>query len=222
MFLTKKYSKDTIINLHIHSNYSNGDYDSKMLVKIANDQKYSVISVTDHDCYDAQLQISTLCKNEGISYIFGCENTSFYKGNEIHILSYYKNMPSNDYIALTKSRRISIEVIKRRCRKKQYSYTNFNDTINEIHANGGIAILAHPQYYVTYEEIFESFDGFELLHPDNSLKLIEYLYCQYDNYLFTCGTDLYKYYSNERTYKILQREYNEMFVPFLKEFGINI
>ncbi len=66
------------IDLHIHSTYSDGRMDLKEIFEEARRRGLSLISITDHDCIDAQDSAFDLADRFGIRYIAGVElNVSF-------------------------------------------------------------------------------------------------------------------------------------------------
>ena len=62
-------------NLHMHSTHSDGVYSPKELVKIAKEEGYKAISITDHDTGSSFKELEKACKEEGLLSIFGVEFT---------------------------------------------------------------------------------------------------------------------------------------------------
>lgn len=75
-------------DLHIHSSYSDGEYDINELIKILKEKNIKVFSITDHDNINSVRELKKL-KLKGIKYISGVEISSYYKKMGIHILGYY-------------------------------------------------------------------------------------------------------------------------------------
>jgi predicted metal-dependent phosphoesterase TrpH len=66
------------IDLHIHSNYSDGHMDLEEIFAEARRKGLALISITDHDCIDAQKEATELAGRFGIRYLPGVElNVSF-------------------------------------------------------------------------------------------------------------------------------------------------
>ena len=64
-----------MIDLHIHSTYSDGSYSVKEILQEAQNKKLEYISITDHDCIDAYKELENInIKNfyKG-KIIVGCE-----------------------------------------------------------------------------------------------------------------------------------------------------
>lgn len=79
----------TIIDLHMHTNKSDGALSPKELIDEAIKNNVKIISITDHDnidCYTDDL--IEYARNKGIVLIPGVEITSNAKRCEIHILGY--------------------------------------------------------------------------------------------------------------------------------------
>ena len=66
----KKYA-----NLHSHSTHSDGVYSPAELVKIAKDEGYSALSITDHDVATAYPELKAACDELGMECLLGCEFT---------------------------------------------------------------------------------------------------------------------------------------------------
>lgn len=62
-------------NLHLHSTHSDGVYTPAELVKIAKEEGYKAIAITDHDTATAYPELQAACKEEGLECIFGVEFT---------------------------------------------------------------------------------------------------------------------------------------------------
>ena len=96
----KKYA-----NLHSHSTHSDGVYTPEELVRIAKDEGYSALAITDHDVATAYPELKAACDKVGMEAIFGCEFTGYsdeFKF-EFHITGYnfdpeYPEM--KEYLAL--------------------------------------------------------------------------------------------------------------------------
>ena len=63
-------------NLHLHSTHSDGVYTPAELVRVAKNEGYRALALTDHDTVSGNPEIRTICEREGLDYIFGCEFSS--------------------------------------------------------------------------------------------------------------------------------------------------
>lgn len=76
-------------DLHMHSVYSDGTDTPEDLVKIAKKNNVSVISLTDHDTIEGQIEIMKEANKHGIEVIPGVEISTSVDGLRIHILGYF-------------------------------------------------------------------------------------------------------------------------------------
>lgn len=77
-----------MIDLHIHTNNSDGKMSPKELVQLYESKGFKLISFTDHDSIKAYEEIKNLKVPESIKVISGVELTLDENGYEFHILSY--------------------------------------------------------------------------------------------------------------------------------------
>ena len=67
-----------IIDMHIHSNASDGKLTVPDIFKEAKNRNIGFMSITDHDSIDCQTQAIAIAKKEGIRYVTGVElNVTF-------------------------------------------------------------------------------------------------------------------------------------------------
>lgn len=64
-------------NLHTHSTHSDGVYTPEELVKIAKDEGYGALAITDHDAATAYPYLKAACDAAGLETIFGTEFTGY-------------------------------------------------------------------------------------------------------------------------------------------------
>lgn len=221
-FAYMDYRKNNIIiNLHMHSNESGGEYSYEEIILSSYECKYDIISITDHDSLEVQEKAIEYSKEVNIKYIISVEISALYYGREVHILAYFRDLPPKEFNEYIRSQAIIKEISNKRKNKKSCGskITNVEDIVARVHQFGGIAILAHPIYYNDIlEPLLKLTDGLELLHPDHSLAFINYLIKKYggNKIMFTCGTDLYEGNPENIPYMILAERLHEFFLPFIK------
>jgi predicted metal-dependent phosphoesterase TrpH len=77
-----------LIDLHLHTNKSDGQYSPRELVGLAAEKGVSLMAITDHDTTDGVAEGAEAAREAGIDFIPGIEISV--KGNkELHILGYY-------------------------------------------------------------------------------------------------------------------------------------
>jgi predicted metal-dependent phosphoesterase TrpH len=90
------------IDLHIHSNYSDGEHSVEKLIKKIKRKKLSVFALTDHDRADGWLEARQFASQRGLSFIPGIEITTEWRQGVkkpfgMHLLAY---LPDKDNKAL--------------------------------------------------------------------------------------------------------------------------
>lgn len=91
-----------MINLHTHTNYSDGIYSPNELLKMFKENNINICSITDHDTVEAYYNIDKSLLGYNINkFIPGVELKSTYKGIPIEILGYYINIDQmRDYLKI--------------------------------------------------------------------------------------------------------------------------
>ena len=156
------YSK---INLHIHSNFSDGEKDFDFLVEQAKNLNMEYISITDHNTIQGYKK--SKYKNDPI-LIKGVEFDCFFRMSLLHILGYGIDIENKELNMLcAKNERETkndfLRLLKSRHPKK---------VIDTIHKAGGIAVLAHPcccnvislKHFVKCLKNY-GLDGIEVFYP---------------------------------------------------------
>ncbi len=176
-----------MIDLHIHTTYSDGTKSVKEILKQAEELKLDYISITDHDKCDAYEELKNVNISEYYSgkIIKGIEIKCFYKGSTIEVLGYgydYDKMRAwVDKFYADKDRKIIKEKYFNKlydvCEKLDLTMAKREDIVwNPENDWGGKTI---------YDEIKK--------HPENQAKLPEDLW---NNGVQTFSK---KYYCNKET-----------------------
>ncbi len=76
------------IDLHVHSNASDGTYTPKELVSLAKKSNIAAFALTDHDTVDGVETAIIEGKKQNVEVIPAIELSAKYNGKEIHILGY--------------------------------------------------------------------------------------------------------------------------------------
>ena len=87
------------IDLHVHSNASDGKYSPAQLVQLAARNGLTLLAITDHDTVGAvaaaQAEAQGFC---ALKVIPGVEISSHAPGNEVHILGYFVDTSNADFL----------------------------------------------------------------------------------------------------------------------------
>lgn len=78
-----------IVDLHVHSNKSDGSFTPTELVNYALQKGLSAFALTDHDTTDGIDEAMEAAKGKNIEVIPGIEFSSEYEGKDIHIIGLY-------------------------------------------------------------------------------------------------------------------------------------
>ncbi|HEX5132640.1 MAG TPA: PHP domain-containing protein [Candidatus Krumholzibacteria bacterium] len=79
---------DKRIDLHTHSNHSDGVHAPAVLVDLAKWKGISAISLCDHDSLEGYPELEAAARKEGVEFITGVELSCEYVGKDLHILGY--------------------------------------------------------------------------------------------------------------------------------------
>ena len=77
------------VDLHSHTNYSDGFHSPEELVRKAKDDEIDILSITDHDSVNAIEEATEVGEKLGVEIIPGVESSSDLRGAEVHILGYF-------------------------------------------------------------------------------------------------------------------------------------
>ena len=156
------------LDLHTHTQYSDGDLTILENVKKAMEVGLDGIAITDHDTIDSWGEIDQ--NNYPILVIKGVELSTYYQGESVHILGYYLNdggsyQELNDFLVKTRKERIErldkmIELLK-----PFDIYLTKEEILEE--ADGAVArphvakaiMKKYPERNYSKDEIFDRFIG---------------------------------------------------------------
>lgn len=74
-------------NLHLHSIHSDGKYTPRELVRLAKEEGYKALALTDHDIATGFAELKEACEEEGMEYLFGVE-FSVCEPKDFHIVGF--------------------------------------------------------------------------------------------------------------------------------------
>ena len=150
------------VDLHIHSNYSDGKADFKEIIDSAKDKGYKLISITDHNTVEGHK------KYQDEILVTGAEFDCWFGYVFIHLLAYNIDVNHSALSPFLAKNRAETEgdIIRLFARR------NVPKLIKAIHEAGGIAVLAHPACYwaVSLERLVKKLmkyglDGIEVYYP---------------------------------------------------------
>ena len=80
------------IDLHVHTNRSDGTFTPTEAVKLAAERGLSGIAVTDHDTTEGLAEASDAAREAGIELLHGVEFSAEYQKTSIHVLGYFMDL----------------------------------------------------------------------------------------------------------------------------------
>lgn len=158
------------VDLHIHSNESDGELTALEILKQAKERNLKYISICDHNTIDTYRNTNILSNDIVIPAVeFDC----VYKGCLMHILGYGINIDDkklDKFYSKSKAGRTSNLV-------RLFNLRSPKEIINAIQEAGGIAVWAHPaccwllNLEKTTQELIEfGLEGIEVYYPYNDLR----------------------------------------------------
>lgn len=160
------------VDLHIHSNESDGKLTPNEIVEQAQKKGLKYISISDHNTIDAYLATNILREDMVIPAVeFDC----IYKGVLIHILGYGIDIDNKELKSLyARSKNGCVHNIFR-----LFALRNPKEVIEKINKAGGIAVLAHPCCYWAFDLdkfvtslVNLGLEGVEVYYPYNGMRSI--------------------------------------------------
>ena len=127
------------IDLHMHSNHSDGNFSPKELVDIVSKKGISAMAITDHDKTTANKEASVYAKEKGIEYVSGIEITATPPEGvrELHIVGLFIDSENEEIKAIPeKHEKYAIATAKKIIEK-----------LNEL------------DYEITFEELLDETKG---------------------------------------------------------------
>lgn len=177
------------VDLHLHSNYSDGKYTVAEVIELAIEKGLKIISITDHDTIDGIQEANLYAETKGIQNIPGVEVSSEIEGQEIHILGYFIDIQNPDlklYLQKFKEERLDrAERILAKLKKLGVSLTieevlQFSESKPITRPHIAFALIKKKivkSYYEAFQKYLGDFsDAYEKKHhsaPEIVIELIK-------------------------------------------------
>jgi len=101
--------KNSRIDLHMHTTFSDGYYSPTELIKKAKELNLDIVSITDHDSINGIEEAISIGKKLGVKVIPGLEISTDVEDREVHLLAYFLdiyNMELNKYLSFFREERV--------------------------------------------------------------------------------------------------------------------
>jgi predicted metal-dependent phosphoesterase TrpH len=176
------------VDLHIHTNHSDGFFSPTEVVKKAKENGLEIISITDHDNLSGIAEAISAGKELGVEVIPGVEISSDVRDKEVHLLAYYIELDNKElerYLTFFREERIkrAVRMVKR------LNNLGFPLTINDVMDKALNSAVGRPHiaqamlergFVSSYYEAFNKYIGngcpaFEKkvhLSPQSAFKII--------------------------------------------------
>lgn len=180
------------IDLHLHTNASDGELSPAELVRYASKKRLKAIAVTDHDTVNGVEKAVNEGKKCGLEVIPGVEVTCHHNSIEFHLVGLfidYKDKELKKTLEKLSDSRVDyikkiLKNLNRELKKNivvQKYYFPIEKAISAVKKAGGVAILAHPtlvlkNIYPTAKYLKrKKLDGMECIYTCVSEKNKKYL-----------------------------------------------
>jgi predicted metal-dependent phosphoesterase TrpH len=97
-------------DLHIHSTFSDSTRTPEEIVRVAKDNRISLLSICDHATIDSYERFIKACTSEGLSYILGIELGAVLNGEGFDVLVYNFDIHNEDMLNLIKHQQSIIDM----------------------------------------------------------------------------------------------------------------
>ncbi|MCL2140813.1 MAG: PHP domain-containing protein [Dehalococcoidia bacterium] len=156
------------IDLHVHTNASDGKHSPSRLVELAAQRGLSILAITDHDTVDGSIQALEAVRNyPNLKVIPGVEISSHAPGCEVHILGYFIDVAAPEFIRQMSLLRGSR--IERACAMvEKLNDLGFAITMQRVREIAGTGSIGRPHiaqalvekgYVNSFQEVFERYLG---------------------------------------------------------------
>ena len=163
-------NSEKIIDMHTHTNYSDGDLSPQELIKLAIDKKIGTLAITDHDTIEGIKKVNRneiIILDSGIKIINGIELSTKANKGRMHILGYdidLNNSTLNKKMIDLKDNSINsvlsiMEQIKRDYGIK-FSYEDIKNLVNANHNLGRPDLAKLCVKYGYASSIQDAFDKY--------------------------------------------------------------
>ena len=127
------------IDLHMHSNHSDGNFSPKELVDIVSKKRISAMAITDHDKATANYEAEIYAKEKGIEYIHGIEITTTPPEGvrELHIVGLFIDSENEEIKSISE-------------KHEKYAIATAKKIIEKLNVLG---------YDITFEELLKETNG---------------------------------------------------------------
>lgn len=133
------------VDLHVHSNASDGTFTPSEVVALAVEKGLAAIALTDHDTIDGLSEAQAAAAGFPIEIIPGIELSCVYQEEEIHILGIYVDPTDRKFIAETDALK---EIRKKRNEEmiRRFQNADISITLDEVMAGNPDTVITRAHF----------------------------------------------------------------------------
>ena len=135
-----------LIDLHVHSTYSDGTLTPYELAKLAKDTGLTAFALTDHDTVDGIPDALSACQKFEIELIPGIEFSTEYQGKDIHIVGLELDWKSPRFLSEVHLFQDSRNIRNRKMIAKLHDLGNIDISWEQMEAAFGKAIWTRAHF----------------------------------------------------------------------------
>lgn len=210
------------IDLHVHSNASDGTLSPTQVVELAAQKGLAAIALTDHDTTAGIEEAVTAAGRAGIELVPGIEFSCVYQKTEIHILGLYINIHDPAFSAQLQ-KLLDIRSQRNEEMIRRFQADGFSITLEDLQAGNPdtvitrahfARVLTEKGYASSMDQAFKQYLQYggkyclrkEKISPQHAMKILT------DNHAFPSLAHIMQY-------KLGWTE-NEKLIAYLKELGL--
>ncbi|MCK5625077.1 PHP domain-containing protein [Candidatus Pacearchaeota archaeon] len=159
------------IDLHMHSNHSDGDFSPKELVELVSKKSISAMAITDHDKATANKEAEEYAKEKGIEYVHGIEITATPPEGvkELHIIGLFIDSKNEEIKNISdRHKKYAIDTAKKIIEKlNKLGYEiSFEELVDETKGDhfgrpfiANILMKKYPEKFQERNQVFDALLG---------------------------------------------------------------
>ena len=157
------------IDLHTHTNRSDGTFTPPELVRLASRRGLDVVAITDHDTTDGLEEATGAGRDLGVEIVPGVELSAEHQGMSVHVLCYWMDRQDEGFqaelVRLRSERFLRGEVMVEKLRSLGYPISF--DRVREIAGSGNIVRPHVAQALVEVGVVADEEEAFDRLIGDD-------------------------------------------------------
>lgn len=134
-----------MVDLHVHSNCSDGTFSPRQLVEYGLKKKLSAFALTDHDSIDGLDEALSAAEGTSLTIVPGIELSSFYQEKDIHILGLFVNTEDPGFLETVQDFREE-RFLRNKKMVENFQRGGFSITAEEIGSNDPRIVVTRAHF----------------------------------------------------------------------------